>query len=639
LTRLVQANGVRTDRYYNDAGKVQYVQVNSPGWYIKYSPAGEKWAIDSIPYTSSPVFDADGFVIQDLVSEDARRYQVDVKYDAAHRVRSVRRAISGCAYANPLGRPAAQYCGLPKHRTLMADSWRGYGYDARGNVIEDTVSWELRADTGQSVYTVTDNPLALYDQRFDLRNRHDTTEVRGGWGTAQARQVVNVRQRFDREGNVRLKENFYLDTPTGPAKDTTFHYYTADGLLARSYVRADRTRSNYCVWDQEITYGYDGFGRRVRKEVRAAAVNPYQPSCDEYVGKVITYDYVYDGDQVLYEYIVERWAGGATEVTEVMFTRGPSGELLSRHVPGVVVARVIAGDTLPLRSLFYHLNEQGTPVAGTDRVGERYVRPDVAYEDRLYPCGPGAGGGGSGPFVCGLRVWSLEWSSVVEGDEVGGYIGQPYDPETGLHYFRNRYYDGQTGRFTQEDPIGLVGGLNLYAYAHNNPVNYTDPFGLCPEWKDWIPCVDPVPNFMTPADAPGQPSGVGGSEWGFTRSGGTKYHNGFDQAAPSGTQLKALGAGLLRVGRDDKAGLYVKLDLRNGTSVSFSHLSKTVVGTVNGEAVRVEAGQTIAFTGTSGNSSGSGREPHVHIVTRVGGRDCNPRDFFSKDGWSGSCGR
>jgi RHS repeat-associated protein len=48
-----------------------------------------------------------------------------------------------------------------------------------------------------------------------------------------------------------------------------------------------------------------------------------------------------------------------------------------------------------------------------------------------------------------------------------------------LSYFRNRIYDQETGRWTQEDPIGHAGGLNLYQFNGNNPVKYTDPFGLC----------------------------------------------------------------------------------------------------------------------------------------------------------------
>jgi RHS repeat-associated protein len=45
---------------------------------------------------------------------------------------------------------------------------------------------------------------------------------------------------------------------------------------------------------------------------------------------------------------------------------------------------------------------------------------------------------------------------------------------------RNRVYDPETGRFTQEDPIGLAGGLNLYGFAGGDAVNFSDPFGLCP---------------------------------------------------------------------------------------------------------------------------------------------------------------
>ncbi|WP_309670459.1 RHS repeat-associated core domain-containing protein [Gemmatimonas sp.] len=51
---------------------------------------------------------------------------------------------------------------------------------------------------------------------------------------------------------------------------------------------------------------------------------------------------------------------------------------------------------------------------------------------------------------------------------------------SGLKYQRNRFYDPLTGQFTQADPIGLAGGKNLYAFAGGDPVNYTDPFGLCP---------------------------------------------------------------------------------------------------------------------------------------------------------------
>jgi RHS repeat-associated protein len=60
---------------------------------------------------------------------------------------------------------------------------------------------------------------------------------------------------------------------------------------------------------------------------------------------------------------------------------------------------------------------------------------------------------------------------------VGGLIDNKRDA-SGLLYMRNRYYDPQTGQFTQEDPIGIAGGLNLYGYANGDPINFSDPFGL-----------------------------------------------------------------------------------------------------------------------------------------------------------------
>ena len=60
-----------------------------------------------------------------------------------------------------------------------------------------------------------------------------------------------------------------------------------------------------------------------------------------------------------------------------------------------------------------------------------------------------------------------------------GYTGRELDEETGLQYYRARYYDGEIGRFTSQDPIGFLGGdTNLYRYVNNSPLNYIDPSGL-----------------------------------------------------------------------------------------------------------------------------------------------------------------
>ncbi|RYY73344.1 MAG: hypothetical protein EOO52_18255 [Gammaproteobacteria bacterium] len=57
------------------------------------------------------------------------------------------------------------------------------------------------------------------------------------------------------------------------------------------------------------------------------------------------------------------------------------------------------------------------------------------------------------------------------------FTGREQDAETGLYYYRARYYDPELGRFISEDPIGFDGGVNFYAYVNNNPLNGRDPTG------------------------------------------------------------------------------------------------------------------------------------------------------------------
>ncbi len=57
------------------------------------------------------------------------------------------------------------------------------------------------------------------------------------------------------------------------------------------------------------------------------------------------------------------------------------------------------------------------------------------------------------------------------------YIGREADA-SGLYYMRASYYSPGIARFMSRDPIGLAGGINMYAYAGDDPIDFSDPTGL-----------------------------------------------------------------------------------------------------------------------------------------------------------------
>jgi RHS repeat-associated protein len=72
-------------------------------------------------------------------------------------------------------------------------------------------------------------------------------------------------------------------------------------------------------------------------------------------------------------------------------------------------------------------------------------------------------------------------------DTVFGYTGRSWDTDVNLQYNRARWYDPQTGRWLNQDPIGFGGGdVNLYRYVGNKVTTHIDPSGLF-DWFSWVP--------------------------------------------------------------------------------------------------------------------------------------------------------
>jgi RHS repeat-associated protein len=104
-----------------------------------------------------------------------------------------------------------------------------------------------------------------------------------------------------------------------------------------------------------------------------------------------------------------------------------------------------------------------------------------------------------------------------------------FDAETGLYYYRARYYDPLLGRFISEDPSGLDGGINFYTYAENDALGYVDPFGLTDCKK---PCTVHIPQpLLQVVDT------IFGEESPNSKIGNQQYKYGDTVGKPSGAVI------------------------------------------------------------------------------------------------------
>jgi len=208
-----------------------------------------------------------------------------------------------------------------------------------------------------------------------------------------------------------------------------------------------------------------------------------------------------------------RWTGDVPESggdwAQIQYTYDPSGRRIEKDVDGEVtkylydgdhcIAEYDANDTL-LRTYIYGPGVD-QPICMTEATG--------SYADTYYYHFDGLGS------VVALSDSDGDTVQVYEYDVYGQvaasdpnhpnpflFTGRRYDTETGLYFYRARYYNPTIGRFLQTDPIGY--GANWYAYCGNDPLNSTDPSGMAEDY--WFF------KFTFPVDAiqatPGPDAGV-----------------------------------------------------------------------------------------------------------------------------------
>jgi RHS repeat-associated protein len=314
-------------------------------------------------------------------------------------------------------------------------SQRKWSYDPNGRLtgVQD-IRW------GTTTYQYNDLGQLLEAHRA---NHHEVFEYDGAGSVVQMlRDFAGKRQRHWHiaPGNVVLQSpeaDFEYDKNRRRIKATRVRQGEAtDDVTEYFWDCRDRLREVNLRTGERVLYTYDAFGRRVRKEI----VPPADDQITAEPSRVRVIEFLWDGNALAQE--VDTESGKRTYVHE----HGTLVPLLQQEQGQV----------------FAYVNDQlGTPKELVDASGRIAWAASHSVWGKV------------------VEVWSDPNARLARPVESPfRSLGQYADTETGLFYTRFRYFDPETARWISPDPIGPIGGTNLFAFD-GVPTGDVDPLGLC----------------------------------------------------------------------------------------------------------------------------------------------------------------
>jgi RHS repeat-associated protein len=386
-----------------------------------------------------------------LKTQDSPGWHVDRDYDDDDNLT----AYNGVTISvDALGRPTWANAGVG-----VTNSYDGLGHliQATGESADATVEQFGYDALGNRNYSHRGVPNPAEDDGI----RYTTTSLTGRVSQVTANPANQLafwmEQNYGYEGENAAFESSRLRKGSVDRYWQSRSYYGADDKLRvfNRHTGIDQP-SEFFGQGQLLPvfeeYWYDALGRRVVVRSR----HPCPASADTECMNVVKHT-IWDGDQVLQE---RRASAADTTAANSLDVGSDATAITYTHLMGIdAPVAVMKGWTTTViphqnwRAVF----DTGHVVGGGSPPAIRWPgsTETLDHAPSTFPRG------------------QYEWFGDVIGGQTDG---------SGQKYMRNRYYDPAKGTFTQKDPIGLAGGVNLYGFAGGDPVNYSDPFGLkgCP---------------------------------------------------------------------------------------------------------------------------------------------------------------
>jgi RHS repeat-associated protein len=367
------------------------------------------------------------------------------KYDALDRMIQVNQSGSGVAQK----RVDMSYNAVSDLTEI-----KRYG-DLAGTqgVAASTYSYDALGRLTQLKHAQSATTLADYQLSYDAKNRLTQLKSKDGvshYSYDSNDQITGVDHSYqtdetygyDANGN-RIDRGSKANKNNQLQSDDKFNYhYDKQGNLIRKHEKGTGEETEY-TWDyrnrltqvivkrrgrivEQVDYTYDAFDRRIAKAVDPDGEGREQTETERFV---------YDG-------------------AHIALVFDGKGQQTHRYLYGPQIDQVLADETVTGAVQWALADQQGSVRDVINNQGQ--ILNHIRYDS----------------------FGNITSQTNANVDFRFGYTGREFDEETGLYYYRARYYDASIGRFISEDPMGFgAGDSNLYRYVGNSATNFTDPSG------------------------------------------------------------------------------------------------------------------------------------------------------------------